>query len=246
MKNLFDIKGKVVVLTGGCGILGRNIAHYLVEQGAKVVVLDRIEDQGKELEAELNKKGEALFLVTDVLKKEVLEQNRDDIVARFGTIDVLLNAAGGNMAGATIAPDKTSQVFVPVMAKNEKGAIVNFCSESALRPLTRVVGYGAAKAAIGNYTKYMATELASKFSPSLRVNAIVPGFLLTNQNRALLTNEDGSLTDRAKTIIAHTPAGRFAEPDELFGTIHYLISDASSFVTGVLSVVDGGFDAFSI
>ena len=293
MKDLFDIKGKVVVLTGGCGILGRNIAHYLVEQGAKVVVLDRIEDQGKELEAELNKKGEALFLVTDVLKKEVLEQNRDAIVARFGTIDVLLNAAGGNMAGATIAPDKTfldldldafrkvvelnlfgtvipTQVFVPVMAKNEKGAIVNFCSESALRPLTRVVGYGAAKAAIGNYTesalrpltrvvgygaakaaignytKYMATELATKFSPDLRVNAIVPGFLLTNQNRSLLTNEDGSLTDRAKTIIAHTPAGRFAEPEELFGTIHYLISDASSFVTGVLSVVDGGFDAFSI
>ena len=258
MKNLFDIKGKVVVLTGGCGILGRNIAHYLVEQGAKVVVLDRIEDQGKELEAELNKKGEALFLVTDVLKKEVLEQNRDAIVARFGTIDVLLNAAGGNMAGATIAPDKTfldldidafkkvvelnlfgtilpTQVFVPVMAKNEKGAIVNFCSETALRPLTRVVGYGAAKAAIANYTKYMATELASKFSPGLRVNAIVPGFLLTNQNRSLLTNEDGSLTDRAKTIIA-----------QLFGTIHYLISDASSFVTGVLSVVDGGFDAFSI
>ena len=244
MKNLFDIQGKVVVLTGGCGILGKNIAHYLVEQGAKVVVLDRIEDQGKELEAELNKKGEALFLV-------------------------LLNAAGGNMAGATIAPDKTfldldldafkkvvelnlfgtvipTQVFVPVMAKNEKGAIVNFCSETALRPLTRVVGYGAAKAAIANYTKYMATELASKFSPGLRVNAIVPGFLLTNQNRSLLTNEDGSLTDRAKTIIAHTPAGRFAEPEELFGTIHYLISDASSFVTGVLSVVDGGFDAFSI
>ena len=221
MKNLFDIQGKVVVLTGGCGILGRNIAHYLVEQGAKVVILDRIEEQGRELEAELNKKGEALFLMTDVLKREVLEQNREAIVARFGTIDILLNAAGGNMAGATIAPDKTfldldldafkkvvelnlfgtilpTQVFVPVMAKNGKGAIVNFCSESALRPLTRVVGYSAAKAAIGNYTKYMATER------------------------------------------------RFAEPEELFGTIHYLISDASSFVTGVLSVVDGGFDAFSI
>ena len=184
-------------------------------------------------------------------------------------IDVLLNAAGGNMPGATIAPDKTvldldvdafrkvvdlnlfgtvlpTMVFVDVMAKNKKGAIVNFCSESALRPLTRVVGYGSAKAAIGNYTRYMATELATKFSPELRVNAIVPGFLLTNQNRALLTNPDGSYTDRAKTIIAHTPCGRFAEPEELFGTIHYLISDASSFVTGALSVVDGGFDAFSI
>ena len=269
MKNLFDIQGKVVVLTGGCGILGRNIAHYLVEQGAKVVVLDRMEEQGRVLEAELNQKGEALFLMTDVLNRDVLEQNRDDIVDRFGTIDILLNAAGGNMAGATIAPDKTfldldldafkkvvelnlfgtilpTQVFVPVMARGGKGAIVNFCSESALRPLTRVVGYSAAKAAIGNYTKYMATELATKFNPDLRVNAIVPGFLLTNQNRALLTNEDGSLTDRAKTIIAHTPAGRFAEPEELFGTIHSLISDASSFVTGVLSVVDGGFDAFSI
>jgi len=269
MKNLFDIKGQVVVLTGGCGILGRNIAHYLIEQGAKVVILDRVEEQGRQLEAELNQKGEALFLMTDVLDRKILEQNREDIVSRFGTINILLNAAGGNMAGATIAPDKTfldldldafkkvvelnlfgtvipTQVFVPVMAQNKKGAIVNFCSESALRPLTRVVGYGAAKAAIGNYTKYMATELATKFSPELRVNAIVPGFLLTNQNRALLTNEDGSLTARAKTIIAHTPAGRFAEPEELFGTIHYLISDASSFVTGVLSVVDGGFDAFSI
>ena len=269
MKNLFDITGKVAVLTGGCGILGRNIAHYLVEQGAKVVVLDRLAEDGQKLEAELNAKGEALFLTTDVLNREILEQNCRDIVNRFGTIDILLNAAGGNMGGATIAPDKTfldldldafrkvvelnlfgtvipTQVFVPVMAKNKKGAIVNFCSETALRPLTRVVGYGAAKAAIANYTKYMATELATKFSPELRVNAIVPGFLLTNQNRTLLTNEDGSLTPRAKTIIAHTPAGRFAEPEELFGTIHYLISDASSFVTGVLSVVDGGFDAFSI
>ena len=201
--------------------------------------------------------------------KEVLEENKKAILERFGTIDVLLNAAGGNMPGATIAPDKTvldldvdafrkvvdlnlfgtvlpTMVFVDVMAKNKKGAIVNFCSESALRPLTRVVGYGSAKAAIGNYTRYMATELATKFSPELRVNAIVPGFLLTNQNRALLTNPDGSYTDRAKTIIAHTPCGRFAEPEELFGTIHYLISDASSFVTGALSVVDGGFDAFSI
>ncbi len=269
MKNLFDIEGRVVVLTGGCGILGRNIAQYLIEQGARVVILDRLEEEGKKLEAALSETGEALFLKTDVLDREVLEQNRRDIEARFGGIDILLNAAGGNMGGATIAPDKTfldlnldafkkvvelnlfgtvipTQVFVPLMAQKGKGAIVNFCSESALRPLTRVVGYGAAKAAIANYTKYMATELARKFSPQMRVNAIVPGFLLTNQNRSLLTNPDGSLTDRARTIIDHTPAGRFAQPEELFGTIHYLISDASSFVTGALSVVDGGFDAFSI
>ena len=269
MKNLFDIKGKVTVITGGCGILGQNIAKYLAGQGAKIVILDRAAEQGRALEAELNTIGEALFLTTDVLDKDTLEQNKRDIVARFGTIDILLNAAGGNMAGATIAPDKTfldldidafrkvvdlnlfgtilpTTVFVPVMAQNKKGAIVNFCSESALRPLTRVVGYGAAKSAIASYTKYMATELATKFSPELRINAIVPGFLLTNQNRTLLTNTDGSYTDRAKAIIAHTPCGRFAEPEELFGTIHYLISDASSFVTGALSVVDGGFDVFSI
>ena len=243
------------------------IANYLAEQGAKIVILDRVEEAGRELEAELNRKSEALFLVTDVLNKEVLEENKKAILERFGTIDVLLNAAGGNMPGATIAPDKTvldldvdafrkvvdlnlfgtvlpTMVFVDVMAKNKKGAIVNFCSESALRPLTRVVGYGSAKAAIGNYTRYMATELATKFSPELRVNAIVPGFLLTNQNRALLTNPDGSYTDRAKTIIAHTPCGRFAEPEELFGTIHYLISDASSFVTGALSVLNSSGSDF--
>ena len=173
MKNLFDIKDKVIIVTGGCGILGKSIANYLAEQGAKIVILDRVEEIGKELEAELNQKTEALFLVTDVLNKEILEENKKAILERFGTIDILLNAAGGNMPGATIAPDKTvldldvdafkkvvdlnlfgtilpTMAFVDVMAKNKKGVIVNFCSESALRPLTRVVGYGSAKAAIAN------------------------------------------------------------------------------------------------
>ena len=270
MKNLFDIAGKVVVVTGGAGILGQSICLYLARQGAKVVVLDRDEKAGGELVAAIRKEGgEALFLTTDVLNREVLVQNRADILKAYDHIDILLNAAGGNMGGATIAPDKSfldleveafrkvvdlnlfgtvlpTTVFGEAMTERKQGVIVNFCSESALRPLTRVVGYGAAKAAIANYTKYMAAELATKFSPKMRVNAIVPGFLLTNQNRALLTNPDGSYTDRARTIIAHTPAGRFAEPEELLGTIHYLISDASSFVTGALAVVDGGFDAFSI
>lgn len=269
MKNLFDIKDKVIVITGGCGILGKNIANYLAEQGAKIVILDRVEAQGKELEAELNQKSEALFLMTDVLNKAVLEENKKAILERFGTIDVLLNAAGGNMPGATIAPDKTvldldvdafkkvvdlnlfgtilpTMVFVDVMAKNKKGAIVNFCSESALRPLTRVVGYGSAKAAIANYTRYMATELATKFSPELRVNAIVPGFLLTNQNRTLLTNPDGSYTQRGQDVIRQTPFGRMGEPEELCGTIHYLMSDAAKFVTGTVAVVDGGFNAFAM
>lgn len=270
MNNLFDIAGRVVVVTGGAGILGRAISLYLAEQGAKVVVLDRDEKAGEELVAGIRSKGgEAVFLVTDVLDRAVLEKNRADILEKYGCIDILLNAAGGNMGGATIAPDKSfldleveafrkvvdlnlfgtvlpTTVFGEAMTARKKGVIVNFCSESALRPLTRVVGYGAAKAAIANYTKYMAAELATKFSPAMRVNAIVPGFLLTNQNRTLLTDPDGSYTERAKTIIAHTPAGRFAEPEELLGTIHYLVSDASSFVTGTLTVVDGGFDAFSI
>ena len=270
MNTLFDITGRVAVITGGAGILGRAICLYLARQGARVVVLDRDAAAGAELVAAIRKEGgEALFLTTDVLNREVLVQNRADILKAYDHIDILLNAAGGNMGGATIAPDKSfldleieafrkvvdlnlfgtvlpTTVFGEAMTERKQGVIVNFCSESALRPLTRVVGYGAAKAAIANYTKYMAAELATKFSPKMRVNAIVPGFLLTNQNRALLTNPDGSYTDRARTIIAHTPAGRFAEPEELLGTIHYLISDASSFVTGALAVVDGGFDAFSI
>ena len=174
------------------------------------------------------------------------------------------------MAGATIGPDNNIfdlQVdafkkvvdlnlfgtvlsyhgfFAEVMAQQKEGAIVNFSSESALRPLTRVVGYGAAKAAISNLTKYMAGELAIKFGEGLRVNAIAPGFFLTEQNRTLMTNPDGSYTERAKSVIAHTPFRRLGTPEELFGTIQYLISDASKFVTGTIAIVDGGFDAFSI
>ncbi len=270
MKNLFDITGSVIVITGGAGVLGRGIANYLAAQGAKIVILDRDEALGKSAEEEIiSAGGDALFLTTDVLNKEVLEQNSVDILAKYGKIDILLNAAGGNMAGATIAPDGTvfdlnvdafkkvvdlnlfgtvlpTMVFTKAMVDAGKGCIVNFCSESALRPLTRVVGYGSAKAAIANYTKYMAGELATKFGEGFRVNAITPGFFITEQNRTLLTNPDGSFTARAETILAHTPFGRFGEADELYGTIHYLISEASSFVTGTLAVVDGGFDAFSI
>ena len=270
MNNLFDIAGRTVVVTGGTGILGSTICRYLAQQGAQVAILDRNAESGAKLESEIQAAGgDAFFHIVDVLNKESLIDCRSAILTRYGSVDILLNAAGGNMPGATIAPDKSfldleinamravvdlnlfgtvlpTMVFGEAMASRKEGVIVNFCSESALRPLTRVVGYGAAKAAIANYTKYMAAELAMKFSPKMRVNAIVPGFLLTNQNRELLTNPDGSYTERAKTIIAHTPAGRFAEPEELLGTIHYLISDASSFVTGALAVVDGGFDAFSI
>ena len=269
-KNLFSIEGKVVVITGGCGVLGSDMAQYLAGEKARVVILDRTVDKGNELVAKIKSDGgEALFLATDVLDQAVLKQNRQDILSAYGKIDVLVNAAGGNMAGATIAPDKTifdleldafkkvvdlnlfgtvlpTMVFAKAMVDNGAGNIINIASESALRPLTRVAGYGAAKAAVANFTKYMAGELALKFGERFRVNALAPGFFITEQNRALLTNPDGSYTDRAKTILAHTPYGRFGEADELLGSLHYLISDASKFVSGTILVIDGGFDAFSI
>ena len=239
--------------------IGNSATTSSIDEEVEKALVDSIKAEG----------NEAMFLYTDVMDKEVLEGNKVEIMKAYGRIDVLLNAAGGNMAGATIAPDKTffdlqidafkkvvdlnlfgtvlpTMVFAEIMVEQKKGSIVNFCSESALRPLTRVVGYGAAKAAIANFTKYMAGELALKFGNGLRVNAIAPGFFLTEQNRTLLTNPDGSLTDRSKTILAHTPFNRFGEPEDLYGTIHYLISDASNFVTGTVAVIDGGFDAFSI
>jgi len=270
MKDLFNVKNKVAVITGGCGILGRGMAEYLCEQGVKVVVLDRDIPAGEKLVENLTSKGhEALFLFTDVLNKEVLEQNSKDIMDNYGRIDILVNAAGGNMAGATIADDKTifdldveafrkvvdlnlfgtvmpTMVFAKIMADQKQGSIINISSESALRPLTRVVGYSASKAAVTNFTKYMATELATKFGEGLRVNAMAPGFFLTEQNRTLMTNPDGSLTARGHKIIAHTPFGRFGQPDELFGTLHWLSSEASKFVTGTLTVIDGGFDVYCI
>ncbi len=272
MENLFDISGKVAVMTGACGILGTTIVKYFAAQGAKVVILDL--ERTSELAASIISDieaagGEAVFFPTNVLDKSVLEENYNRIMERYGRIDILLNAAGGNMASATVPPDKTifdldidavkkvtelnlfgtimpTMVFAKAMAGQKSGSIINFASESALRPLTRVAGYGVAKAAVANWTKYLCAELAMKFGEGIRVNAIAPGFLLTNQNRTLLTNPDGSLTDRSHTILAHTPIGRFLEPEELLGTLHWLASDASKAVTGTVAVVDGGFDAFSI
>lgn len=272
MENLFDIKGKVVVMTGACGVLGATIVKYFAAQGAKVALLDldRAAEKGEGIVAEIKAEGgEACFFPTNVLDKETLEANCKEIVERYGGIDILLNAAGGNMAAATVPPEKTifdldveavrkvvdlnlfgtilpTMVFAKAMVEKKKGSIINFCSETSLRPLTRVAGYGVAKAAVANWTKYLAGELAIKFGEGFRVNAIAPGFLLTNQNRSLLTNPDGSLTDRSHKILAHTPFGRFLEPEELLGTLHWLASDASKAVTGTINVVDGGFDAFSI
>ena len=270
MNNLFDINGYVVAITGGTGVLGRTIAKYLALNGAKVIILGRKEDVGAEIVADIQKNGgECEFLKTDVMNQEVVQQNCDYIVEKYGRIDTLLNAAGGNMKGATITPEQTffdleakqfqtvldlnltgtvipTQVFLKPMVKQGKGSIINFSSMAAFRPMTRVCGYAAAKAGISNFTAFMATECAKKFGEGIRVNAIAPGFFITEQNRALLTNPDGTFTQRGQDVIRQTPFGRMGKPEELCGTIHYLMSDAAKFVTGTVAVVDGGFNCFAM
>lgn len=268
--SLFDIKDQVVVITGGTGVLGRAIGSHLAHEGAKVVLLGRRKDVGEELAEDIRKQGgHATFMVCDVTDIEAVNQVRDEVVRLYGRVDALLNAAGGNMPGATIPPGKTlfdvqveefqrvlnvnltgtlipTQAFLKPMTEAGHGSIVNFSSMAAFRPLSRVMGYAAAKAGISNLTAFLANEVASKFSPCIRVNAIAPGFFLTNQNRSLLTTPDGELTERGNDIIRQTPFKRFGKPEELCGTIQYLISEASAFVTGTVAVVDGGFNVFAI
>lgn len=268
--SVFDIKDQVVVITGGTGVLGREIGMYLAHEGARVVLLGRRQDVGEALAEGIRAQGgDAAFYVCDVTDMEMVNGVRDQIVDRYGRVDALLNAAGGNMPGATIPPGKTlfdvqveefervlnvnltgtlipTQAFLKPMTEAGHGSIVNFSSMAAFRPLTRVMGYAAAKAGISNLTAFLANEVATKFSPSIRVNAIAPGFFLTDQNRALLTNPDGTLTERGQDVIRQTPFKRFGKPEELCGTIQYLISQASSFVTGTVAVVDGGFNIFAI
>ena len=270
MNELFNIKGYVVVITGGTGVLGRTIAKYLAVNGAKVIILGRKEEVGQEIVAEIKAAGgQCEFLKTDVMNQEVVQQNCDYIVEKYGRIDTLLNAAGGNMKGATIAPDQNffdleakqfqtvldlnltgtvipTQVFLKPMVAQGKGSVINFSSMAAFRPMTRVCGYAAAKAGISNFTAFMATECAKKFGEGIRVNAIAPGFFITEQNRALLTNPNGTFTQRGQDVIRQTPFGRMGDPEELCGTIHYLMSDAAKFVTGTVAVVDGGFNAFAM
>ena len=270
MYELFNIQGKVIVITGGTGVLGASMVEYLAFHGAKVAVLARNKEKGDALIGRVRSKGgDALFLQTDVTDEAVLKQNAEVIIGRYGKIDALINGAGGNMPGATIGPKNTifdlkmddfrkvvdlnlmgtvvpTVIFAEYMVKEKKGNIINISSASALRPLSRVAGYGAAKAAVTNFTQYMAGELAIKFGENFRVNALCPGFFITEQNRSLLTNPDGTYSDRGNTIIAHTPFRRFGDPADLLGTLHYLVSDASRFVTGTVAIVDGGFDAFSI
>lgn len=270
MNSLFNIKDNVTVITGGTGVLGRTIAKYLAANGAKVIILGRKAEVGNEIVEDIRKTGhDAEFMKTDVMNQELVQKNCDDIIAKYGRIDTLLNAAGGNMPGAVIAPDKNffdlkveefqkvldlnltgtvipTQVFLKPMVAQGKGSIINFSSMAAFRPITRVCGYAAAKAGISNFTAFMATECAKKFGEGIRVNAIAPGFFITEQNRTLLTNPDGSYTQRGNDVIHQTPFGRMGDPEELCGTIHYLMSDAAKFVTGTVAVVDGGFNIFAM
>jgi NAD(P)-dependent dehydrogenase (short-subunit alcohol dehydrogenase family) len=269
IKTLFNIADKVAVFTGGGGILAGDMAKGFLKSGAKVVLLDINENNLQKKIDSLKPEGDEIVgFKCDVLDENNLKEVHKKILEKFKRIDVLVNAAGGNMPGATIGIDETvfdlhieplkkvmdlnlngtilpTLIFGKTMAEQKSGSIINISSMASYRVITRVVGYSAAKAAIDNFTKWMAVEMARKFGNGIRVNAIAPGFLLTDQNRTLLTNEDGSLTERGKTIINVTPFKRYGEPEELVGTVIWLSSDASKFVTGAIIPIDGGFNVFS-
>lgn len=266
---LFDLTGRVALVTGGTGVLGGALARGLARAGAKVAVLGRREEVADRVaDAIGGEGGEALAVAGNVLERASLEAARRRVLRAWGRLDILVNVAGGNRVEATAFGDRTffdlpqealngilelnltgtilaSQIFGEAMKEAKEGVIINVSSMAAQRPLTRVVGYSAAKAAVDNFTKWLAVELAQNYGPGLRVNAVAPGFFVGDQNRALLLNEDGTLTARGEQIVAHTPMGRFGEPDDLVGTVVWLASDAARFVTGVVVPVDGGFSAFS-
>jgi NAD(P)-dependent dehydrogenase (short-subunit alcohol dehydrogenase family) len=269
INDLFSLAGKVAIVTGGTGVLGGMMAHGLAQAGAKVAIVGRRREKAEAAAQEIRSAGgEAIAALADVMDKAQLETVRDDVLTEWGRIDILLNAAGGTTAAATIPPDKSifdmaldpmrevidlnligtllpSQVFGEVLARQGEGSIVNISSMNAQRALTRSMAYSAAKAGIDNFTKWLAVELATKFGDGVRVNAIAPGFFVGEQNRALLLNPDGSLTARGQRIIDHTPAGKFGSPEDLVGTLIWLCSPAARFVTGTVIMVDGGFNAFS-
>lgn len=263
------MNGKVVAITGGSGTLGVALADGLAREGAIVYMLARSADKLAEKEAYFKKlELDVRALVCDVMDASSIDNVVGKILANHGKIDVLINGAGGNMPGATIRPDQTifdinmkdftkvmelnllgtvipSISFAKAMVAQNKGCIINVSSMSAAIPLTRVMGYSAAKASVDNFTRSMAVEMATKYGEGIRVNAIAPGFFIADQNRKLLLKDDGSLTDRGQTIITNTPMKRFGKPEELVSTILWLCDDHSSFITGIVVPIDGGFSAFS-
>jgi NAD(P)-dependent dehydrogenase (short-subunit alcohol dehydrogenase family) len=269
-KALFDISGRVAVVTGASGVLGGSICRALARCGAKVGVMDIRPEPTNALVDSIRKDGgEALALGGNVLDKGALETERDAVLKKWGRVDFLLNYAGGNNPKATATAEMSffdipkdaleqclslnlagtvlpSQVFGKVMAEQKEGVIVNVSSMNAFRPLTRILAYSAAKAAVSNFTQWLAVHMAQNYSPKIRVNAIAPGFFLTDQNRYLLTDKaTGKRTARGEAIVGHTPMGRYGEPEDLTGTVLFLLSPAAAFVTGVVIPIDGGFSAFS-
>jgi NAD(P)-dependent dehydrogenase (short-subunit alcohol dehydrogenase family) len=270
MNTLFNIQNQTAIITGGSGILGSAMAHGLAQAGANVVIIGLHEDKTSAVaEAITAQGGKALAIACNVLERAELQRALEQVIATFGQVDILVNAAGGNAPRATTSPDNpffeldkaaidsvfalnftgtllSCQVFGRGMAERGQGCIVNIASMNALRPLTRIPAYSAAKAAIANFTQWLAVHMAQEYSPRIRVNAIAPGFFLTEQNRFLLTDkESGAWTPRGQTILNHTPIGRFGVPEDLIGTLLWLVSPASAFVTGIVVPVDGGFSAFS-
>jgi NAD(P)-dependent dehydrogenase (short-subunit alcohol dehydrogenase family) len=265
----FSLQDKVVIITGATGVLGASMSLAVAEAGAKVVVMGRDAARAEaRADAIREAGGEALVLLADVLDQAQLEAACEQVMATWGRIDGLVNAAGGNMPGATVSPSQDlfdvsiadtrravdlnlfgtiipTTVFGRVMAQQGRGAIVNISSLTAQRPLTRVLGYTLAKSSIESYTQWMAVELGQRYGGKIRMNAIAPGVFLTEQNRHLMLEADGALSERARKFMANTPFQRFGEPEELTGTLIYLLSDASRFVTGETVLVDGGFNAYS-
>lgn len=270
MSELFSVRDKSIVITGGGGVLGSTMAAALGNAGARIAVLDLLEEAATKVVDQIKADGgQAIAVKCNVLDKESLESAKEEVNSAYGKIDVLINGAGGNKKEATTSPEMSffdlpkdavrfvfdlnflgtllpSQVFGKEMAENGAGTILNISSMCAFSPLTKVAAYSAAKAAVSNFTQWLAVHICQNYSKDIRVNAIAPGFFLTEQNRFLLTDEKtGDLTDRGQTIIDHTPMGRFGQAEELIGTVTWLLSDAAKFVTGIVVPIDGGFSAFS-
>lgn len=266
----FKVKGLSIVITGGAGVLCSRMVKRFVELGAHVAVLDLDFQSAKGLVDDVEgNPGTAIAIQVDVLDKKSIQTAAKQVISTYRRIDVLINGAGGNNSKATTGEDNSffdmpvnairfvtdlnllgtilpTQVFGKYIAKQGEGVILNVSSMNALRPLTRIPAYSAAKAAVSNFTQWLAVHMAQEYSPNIRVNAIAPGFLLTDQNRFLLTDEtSGELTDRGKSILDHTPMNRFGDPEDLLGVVQWLISPASKFVTGTVIPIDGGFSAFS-
>ena len=269
-QGLFSLQDRVAVVTGGSGVLGGAMAQGLLDAGGRVAILGRDRARAERAAQELGGGPDrAVGLAGDVTERDSLEQAAQEVVDRWGRLDVLVNAAGGNRPDANATPTQSffdlsaealrgavdlnlmgtvlpSQVFGRYMAEQKAGSIINISSMAASRPLTRVIAYAAAKAAVDNFTRWLATYMAQECGPAIRVNAIAPGFFLGEQNRAMLVDAaTGALTARGSAIIGHTPMGRFGEPGDLVGTLIWLAAPASAFVTGIVVPVDGGFSAFS-